>query len=115
MMNVSMVCSCVAGYDLIVWLRNHLHIGEEDTDEALHLAQLLCQYGYFFPIQDPKNLVVKGDISLYRFQVGLTRFGCKRQGGSRILKFGGKGWNQTHMHSLGSTLEKTTTSLVACT
>lgn len=38
--------------------------------EALNLANQLCQYGYFFPVSDSKNLVVKDDSSLYRFQVG---------------------------------------------
>lgn len=37
--------------------------------EALHIGNLLCQYGYFFPVSDTKNLVVKDDSSLYRFQV----------------------------------------------
>ena len=37
--------------------------------EALHLATLLCQYGYFFPVGDAKTLHVKDDSSLYRFQV----------------------------------------------
>ncbi|XP_071108132.1 regulator of G-protein signaling 7-like isoform X2 [Haliotis cracherodii] len=65
---LSTIPSVFTGYDLITWLRHHLNISEEDVGEALHLAQLLCQYGYFFPITDNKNLVVKGDISLYRFQ-----------------------------------------------
>lgn len=37
--------------------------------EALNIANQLCQYGYFFPVSDSKNLVVKDDSSLYRFQV----------------------------------------------
>ncbi|CAG9817050.1 unnamed protein product [Phaedon cochleariae] len=36
--------------------------------QALNIANQLCQYGYFFPISDSKNLVVKDDSSLYRFQ-----------------------------------------------
>lgn len=44
-----------------------LHL--EEATEALHLASLLCHYGYFFPITDSKNLNVKDDGSLYRFQV----------------------------------------------
>ncbi|XP_043211180.1 regulator of G-protein signaling 9-like, partial [Amphibalanus amphitrite] len=36
--------------------------------EALHLASLLCQHGYFFPVGDAKTLQVKDDSSLYRFQ-----------------------------------------------
>lgn len=37
--------------------------------EAINLANQLCQYGYFFPVNDLKNLVLKDDSSLYRFQV----------------------------------------------
>ncbi len=38
--------------------------------EAVHLANLLCQFGYYFPVNELKNLIVKDDSSLYRFQVG---------------------------------------------
>ncbi|KAJ8966618.1 hypothetical protein NQ317_000617 [Molorchus minor] len=54
-----------SGYDLIEWLMERLGIEES---EALNVANQLCQYGYFFPISDSKNLVVKDDSSLYRFQ-----------------------------------------------
>ena len=37
--------------------------------EAVHLANLLCQFGYYFPVNELKNLIVKDDSSLYRFQV----------------------------------------------
>ena len=37
--------------------------------EAVHLANLLCQFGYYFPVNELKNLLVKDDSSLYRFQV----------------------------------------------
>ncbi|XP_059481685.1 regulator of G-protein signaling 7 isoform X2 [Neocloeon triangulifer] len=54
------------GYDLIEWLMERLSI--EDSSEAVHLANLLCQSGYFFPVTDNKTLTVKDDSSLYRFQ-----------------------------------------------
>ncbi|XP_045474796.1 regulator of G-protein signaling 7 isoform X14 [Harmonia axyridis] len=54
------------GYDMIEWLMDRLAIEES---EALNLANQLCQYGYFFPINDSKNLVVKDDSTLYRFQL----------------------------------------------
>lgn len=50
--------------------------------EALHLANQLCQYGYFFPVSDSKNLVVKDDSSLYRFQVN----SFKTSHSNRLLK-----------------------------
>ncbi|KAK0174821.1 hypothetical protein PV327_010548 [Microctonus hyperodae] len=54
------------GYDLIEWLMERLSIEES---EAVHLANQLCQYGYFFPVNDSKTLTVKDDSSLYRFQI----------------------------------------------
>ncbi|XP_073981636.1 regulator of G-protein signaling 7-like isoform X2 [Rhodnius prolixus] len=58
--------SAFIGYDLIEWLMEHLNIDE--SGEAVHLANQLCQYGYLFPVTDCKTLTVKDDNSLYRFQ-----------------------------------------------
>lgn len=58
--------SAFIGYDLIEWIIEHLNV--EESGEAVHLANLLCQYGYIFPVTDYKNLTVKDDNSLYRFQ-----------------------------------------------
>ncbi|XP_076297606.1 regulator of G-protein signaling 11 isoform X2 [Lasioglossum baleicum] len=57
--------SAFMGYDLIEWLMERLSIEES---EAVHIANQLCQYGYFFPVNDSKTLAVKDDSSLYRFQ-----------------------------------------------
>ncbi|XP_026298228.1 uncharacterized protein LOC725485 isoform X5 [Apis mellifera] len=59
-------CLRVAGYDLIEWLMERLSI--EESVEAVHIANQLCQYGYFFPVNDSKTLTVRDDSSLYRFQ-----------------------------------------------
>ncbi|XP_033356467.1 regulator of G-protein signaling 9 isoform X1 [Bombus vosnesenskii] len=59
-------CLRVAGYDLIEWLIERLSI--EESVEAVHIANQLCQYGYFFPVNDSKTLTVRDDSSLYRFQ-----------------------------------------------
>ncbi|XP_015438095.1 PREDICTED: regulator of G-protein signaling 7, partial [Dufourea novaeangliae] len=58
--------SAFMGYDLIEWLMERLSI--EESVEAVHIANQLCQYGYFFPVNDSKTLTVKDDSSLYRFQ-----------------------------------------------
>jgi len=58
--------SAFMGYDMIEWLMERLYV--EDSVEAIHIANLLCQHGYFFPVGECKNLLVKDDSSLYRFQ-----------------------------------------------
>ncbi|XKL68419.1 hypothetical protein PGB90_003910 [Kerria lacca] len=55
------------GYDVIEWLMDRLKV--EDPVEAVNIANQLCHYGYFFPVSDSKNLIVKDDGSLYRFQI----------------------------------------------
>ncbi|KAF2363837.1 G-protein gamma-like domain [Trinorchestia longiramus] len=58
--------SAFMGYELVEWLMERLDI--EDSTEAIHLANLLCQFGYFFPVGEARSLIVKEDSSLYRFQ-----------------------------------------------
>ncbi|NXJ34023.1 RGS9 protein, partial [Ciconia maguari] len=55
----------VAGNDILQWILRRLQITEE---EALHLGDLFVKYGYIYPLQEPKNLTLKTDGSLYRFQ-----------------------------------------------
>ncbi|XP_065202227.1 regulator of G-protein signaling 7 isoform X2 [Planococcus citri] len=59
--------SAFTGYDVIEWLMDRLNV--DDPVEAVNIANQLCHYGYFFPVSDSKNLVVKDDGSLYRFQI----------------------------------------------
>ncbi|XP_063531517.1 regulator of G-protein signaling 9 isoform X2 [Cydia strobilella] len=60
--------SAHSGYDLVEWLMDRFNLDEQSNVEAINLANQLCQYGYFFPVNDSKNLVLKDDSSLYRFQ-----------------------------------------------
>ncbi|XP_064891062.1 regulator of G-protein signaling 9 isoform X2 [Columba livia] len=55
----------VAGNDILQWILQRLQITQE---EALHLGDLFVKYGYIYPLQEPKNLTLKTDGSLYRFQ-----------------------------------------------
>ena len=93
MLSVATNCRVCAGYDLIEWLMDRLCIEDSrkllltqnNTElelevstvsmfvavEAVHLANLLCQFGYYFPVSEQKNLLVKDDSSLYRFQVAV--------------------------------------------
>ncbi|XP_025052109.1 regulator of G-protein signaling 9 isoform X1 [Alligator sinensis] len=55
----------VAGGDILQWIIQHLQITEE---EALHLGTMIVKFGYIYPLQEPKNLTLKTDNNLYRFQ-----------------------------------------------
>lgn len=37
--------------------------------EAQALGTMMVAFGYIYPLQDHKRLVIKSDASLYRFQV----------------------------------------------
>nr|XP_026494916.1 uncharacterized protein LOC113399869 isoform X1 [Vanessa tameamea]XP_026494917.1 uncharacterized protein LOC113399869 isoform X1 [Vanessa tameamea] len=65
---LSVIPSAFMGYDLVEWLMERFNLDETSNVEAINLANQLCQYGYFFPVNDSKNLVLKDDSSLYRFQ-----------------------------------------------
>ncbi|CAG5133050.1 unnamed protein product [Candidula unifasciata] len=65
---LTFIPSVFTGNDLIQWLAARLKISEEEHMEAVRLAMLLCHYGYIFPVGDSRNLTVKEDASLYRFQ-----------------------------------------------
>ncbi|NXC10357.1 RGS9 protein, partial [Orthonyx spaldingii] len=55
----------VTGNDIMQWILQRLQI---TVEEALHLGDLFVKYGYIYPLQEPKNLTLKADGSLYRFQ-----------------------------------------------
>ena len=42
-----------------------------NIEEALHLATMLCKFGYFFHVTGNGSTVVKQDSELFRFQVFL--------------------------------------------
>lgn len=55
--------------------------------EAVHIGTQLCQHGYFFPVNDLKNLTLKDDSSLYRFQVSIRLKMVSKQEDNSRAKF----------------------------
>ncbi|RLV99362.1 hypothetical protein DV515_00009824 [Chloebia gouldiae] len=62
---ITSIPHAVTGNDIMLWILQRLQITAE---EALHLGDLFVKYGYIYPLQEPKNLTLKADGSLYRFQ-----------------------------------------------
>ncbi|NXK89916.1 RGS9 protein, partial [Formicarius rufipectus] len=62
---VTSIPHAVTGNDVLQWILQRLQVTAE---EALHLGDLFVKYGYIYPLQEPKNLTLKADSSLYRFQ-----------------------------------------------
>ncbi|XP_077019756.1 regulator of G-protein signaling 9 isoform X2 [Tamandua tetradactyla] len=62
---VTSVPHAMTGNDVLQWIIQRLWIS---SLEAQNLGNFIVKYGYIYPLQDPKNLVLKPDSSLYRFQ-----------------------------------------------
>nr|XP_010946942.1 regulator of G-protein signaling 9 isoform X2 [Camelus bactrianus] len=62
---VASVPHAMMGSEVLQWIIQRLWISNL---EAQNLGNFIVKYGYIYPLQDPKNLVLKPDSSLYRFQ-----------------------------------------------
>ncbi|XP_004709236.1 regulator of G-protein signaling 9 isoform X2 [Echinops telfairi] len=62
---VTSVPHAMTGSDVLQWITQRLWISNL---EAQNLGNFIVKYGYIYPLQDPKNLILKPDGSLYRFQ-----------------------------------------------
>ncbi|XP_025783283.1 regulator of G-protein signaling 9 [Puma concolor] len=62
---VTSVPHAMTGSDILQWIAQRLWISNL---EAQNLGNFIVKYGYIYPLQDPRNLVLKSDNSLYRFQ-----------------------------------------------
>uniref|UniRef100_A0A8C0WRD4 DEP domain-containing protein n=1 Tax=Castor canadensis TaxID=51338 RepID=A0A8C0WRD4_CASCN len=62
---VTSVPHAMTGGDVLQWIVQRLWISNL---EAQNLGNFIVKYGYIYPLQDPKNLILKPDSSLYRFQ-----------------------------------------------
>uniref|UniRef100_A0A8D0PU07 Regulator of G-protein signaling 9 n=1 Tax=Sus scrofa TaxID=9823 RepID=A0A8D0PU07_PIG len=63
--SVASIPHAMTGSDVLQWITQRLWISNL---EAQNLGNFIVKYGYMYPLQDPKNLVLKSDSSLYRFQ-----------------------------------------------
>uniref|UniRef100_UPI00398E7D55 regulator of G-protein signaling 9b n=1 Tax=Pristiophorus japonicus TaxID=55135 RepID=UPI00398E7D55 len=62
---ITTIPHAITGHDTLEWLIQHLQITEEEGDL---LGNLIVKLGYIYPLQEPKNLILRLDSSLYRFQ-----------------------------------------------
>ncbi|XP_066499070.1 regulator of G-protein signaling 9a isoform X3 [Hoplias malabaricus] len=64
-LNVTSIPHVIAGQDILAWIADHIKV---DTQEARAVGTMLVAYGFIYPLQDHKKLILKPDASLYRFQ-----------------------------------------------
>ncbi|KAM4530066.1 regulator of G-protein signaling 9a [Odontesthes bonariensis] len=64
-LNVTTIPHVIAGNDIIAWTATKMKITQE---EAHVFGTMLVAYGYIYPLQNHKKLVMCNDTSLYRFQ-----------------------------------------------
>ncbi|XP_059203906.1 regulator of G-protein signaling 9a [Centropristis striata] len=64
-LNVTVIPHVVSGKDVITWITNKM---KNTPEEAEAFCTMLVAYGYIYPLQNHKKLVMCNDSSLYRFQ-----------------------------------------------
>lgn len=62
---ITTIPHAITGHDILEWIIQRLQITDE---EGQHLGNLMVKCGYIYPLQEPTNLTLKPDSSLYRFQ-----------------------------------------------
>ncbi|KAM3859744.1 regulator of G-protein signaling 9-like [Diretmus argenteus] len=62
---ITTIPHAITGEDIVAWLVARFNI---ETEEATSLGSMLVAFGYIYPLQNHKHLLIKPDASLYRFQ-----------------------------------------------
>uniref|UniRef100_A0A8C9TGS3 Regulator of G protein signaling 9b n=1 Tax=Scleropages formosus TaxID=113540 RepID=A0A8C9TGS3_SCLFO len=62
---ITTIPHAITGEDIVAWIANRFKI---DAQEARTLGTMMVAFGYIYPLQDHKKLIIKPDASLYRFQ-----------------------------------------------
>uniref|UniRef100_A0A8C0YGN3 Regulator of G-protein signaling 9 n=1 Tax=Cyprinus carpio carpio TaxID=630221 RepID=A0A8C0YGN3_CYPCA len=62
---ITTIPHAITGEDIVAWIVNRFKI---DATEARAMGTMMVAFGYIYPLQDHKRLILKPDTSLYRFQ-----------------------------------------------
>uniref|UniRef100_A0A8C2KH13 Regulator of G-protein signaling 9 n=1 Tax=Cyprinus carpio TaxID=7962 RepID=A0A8C2KH13_CYPCA len=62
---ITTIPHAITGEDIVAWIANRFKI---DATEARAMGTMMVAFGYIYPLQDHKRLMLKPDTSLYRFQ-----------------------------------------------
>ncbi|TSK14691.1 Regulator of G-protein signaling 9 [Bagarius yarrelli] len=62
---ITTIPHAITGEDIIEWISKRFKI---DAAEARAFGTMMVAFGYIYPLQDHKRLVIRSDASLYRFQ-----------------------------------------------
>ncbi|XP_054891120.1 regulator of G-protein signaling 9a isoform X1 [Poeciliopsis prolifica] len=64
-LNVTTIPHAITGANIIAWISNKM---KTTTEEAQVFGTMLVAYGYIYPLQNHRKLVMCNDSSVYRFQ-----------------------------------------------
>uniref|UniRef100_A0A672SSE8 Regulator of G-protein signaling 9 n=1 Tax=Sinocyclocheilus grahami TaxID=75366 RepID=A0A672SSE8_SINGR len=63
---ITTIPHAITGEDIVAWIANRF---KTDAAEARAMGTMMVAFGYIYPLQDHKRLILKPDTSLYRFQM----------------------------------------------
>ncbi|KAF5906835.1 regulator of G-protein signaling 9-like, partial [Clarias magur] len=64
-LNITSIPHVIAGQDILSWIASHMKV---DNQEAQTIGTMLVAFGFIYPLQDHKRLMLKPEGSFYRFQ-----------------------------------------------